>query len=67
MSKSQNYLDLNAVFRFMDSHDLVVGVNNILDKEPPMMGGNLSNNANTTAGFYDTLGRYLYANVTLRF
>ncbi len=65
MSKSQNYVDLNAVFRFMDSHDIVVGVNNIMDEEPPMVGSN-STNANTIAGFYDTLGRYLYANVTLR-
>lgn len=67
MSKDQNYVDLNAVIRFMDSHDVVVGVNNILDKEPPMVGGTLTTNANTIAGFYDTLGRYLYANVTLRF
>jgi len=67
MSKDQNYVDLNAMFRFMESHDLVVGVNNIFDKEPPMMGGTISDNANTIAGFYDTLGRYLYANVTVRF
>ena len=67
MSKSQNYLDLNAVFRFMDSHDIVVGVNNIMDEEPPMVGGTLTTNANTIAGFYDTLGRYLYTNVTFRF
>jgi len=67
MSKSQNYLDLNAVFRFMDSHDIVVGVNNIMDEEPPMVGGTLTTNANTIAGFYDTLGRYMYTNVTFRF
>jgi len=67
MSENQNYLDLNAVFRFMDSHDIVVGVNNIMDEEPPMVGGTLTTNANTIAGFYDTLGRYLYTNVTFRF
>jgi outer membrane cobalamin receptor len=63
---SQNYFDLNAVFRFMDTHDVAIGVNNILDEEPPLMGGTISTNGNTVVGFYDTLGRYLYADVTLR-
>lgn len=63
---AQNYIDLNAVFRFMETHDVVMGVNNVFDREPPLMGGTLSTNANTFAGYYDTLGRYLFANVTLR-
>ena len=63
---AQNYIDLNAVFRFMETHDVVIGVNNVFDREPPLMGATLSTNANTVAGFYDTLGRYLFANVTLR-
>ena len=67
MSKSQNYVDLNASFRFLENHDVVLGVNNVFDKEPPMVGGTLTTNANTIAGFYDTLGRYLYGRVTLRF
>lgn len=67
MSKAQNYFDLSAVLRFMGSHDVVLGVNNVFDKEPPMVGGTLTTNANTIAGFYDTLGRYLYGNVTFRF
>lgn len=63
---AQNYIDLNAVFRFMETHDVVVGVNNVFDKDPPLVGNSLSWNGNTIAGFYDTLGRFLYANVTLR-
>ena len=63
---AQNYIDLNAVFRFMETHDVVVGVNNVFDKEPPLLGAILSTNGNTAAGFYDTLGRYFFANVTLR-
>ena len=66
MSKSQNYIDLNAVFRFMENHDVVVSINNIFDKEPPMVG-QTTTNANTIAGFYDTLGRYLFAQATFRF
>jgi hypothetical protein len=38
----------------------------VFDKEPPLLGSTLSTNGNTVAGFYDTLGRYLFANVTLR-
>jgi len=67
MSKAQNYFDLNAVFRFMDNSDIVVGINNVTDEEPPMVGGTLTTNANTIAGFYDTLGRFMFAKATMRF
>jgi outer membrane receptor protein involved in Fe transport len=63
---AQNYLDLNAVFRFLETHDVVVGVNNVLDEEPPLVGSSLATNANTVAGFYDTLGRFLFARATFR-
>jgi outer membrane receptor protein involved in Fe transport len=65
--KAQNYFDLNAVFRFMDTNDLVIGVNNVFDKEPPLMGNTVSTNGNTVVGFFDTLGRYFFADVTFRF
>jgi outer membrane receptor protein involved in Fe transport len=67
MSSDQNYFDLNAVFRFMDNSDIIIGVNNVTDEEPPMVGGTLTTNANTYAGFYDTLGRFLFAKATMRF
>ncbi len=63
---SQNYVDLNAVIRFMDTNDIVLGVNNVFDKSPPLMGNTLSNNGNTIVGFYDTLGRFFFADVTFR-
>ncbi|WP_240223529.1 TonB-dependent receptor domain-containing protein [Rheinheimera hassiensis] len=64
---SQSYLDLTGAFEINEHIALLVGVNNVLDKEPPMVGGSLSSNANTVAGFYDTLGRYVHASVTMRF
>ncbi|MBT8092368.1 MAG: TonB-dependent receptor [Gammaproteobacteria bacterium] len=67
MSDSQSYFDLNAMFQIMENHDITVGVNNVLDEEPPMVGGTLTTNANTYAGFYDTLGRFMYAKATFRF
>ncbi|MGS2720480.1 TonB-dependent receptor domain-containing protein [Paraglaciecola aestuariivivens] len=64
---AQSYLDLKASFDVNENLGVLVGVNNVLDKEPPMVGGTLSSNANTVAGFYDTLGRYLHASATYRF
>jgi outer membrane receptor protein involved in Fe transport len=66
--KAQNYFDVSAVFRFMETNDIRIGVNNIFDEEPPTVGNTLSGwgNANQVAGFYDSLGRFLYGNVTFR-
>ncbi|MEE2024574.1 MULTISPECIES: TonB-dependent receptor domain-containing protein [Alkalimonas] len=64
---SQSYFDVNATFELTDYAALLIGMNNIFDKEPPMVGATLAQNANTVAGYYDTLGRYLHASITLRF
>ena len=48
-----------------------VGVNNIFDKDPPVINGAdfLSSyvNGNTFPGMYDSLGRYLFAGVTAKY
>lgn len=64
---AQSYIDLKAAFDVTDNVGVLVGVNNVLDEEPPMVGGTLSTNGNAIAGFYDTLGRYLHASVTVKF
>ena len=64
---AQSYLDLKAAFDVSDTIGILVGVNNIMDKEPPLVGGTIGSNGNTVAGFYDTLGRYLHASVTFKF
>jgi len=64
---AQSYFDLKASFDVNEHVGFLVGVNNIFDKEPPLVGGNYSTNANTFAGYYDTLGRYLHANVQVKF
>jgi outer membrane receptor protein involved in Fe transport len=64
----QSYLDVFGTYTFLDDDNAIlrVGVNNILDDEPPMVGGTLSSNGNSIAGFYDTLGRFMYGKLTYK-
>ncbi|TNE67601.1 MAG: TonB-dependent receptor [Alphaproteobacteria bacterium] len=64
---AQSYFDLKGAFDVTENVGLLVGVNNVFDKEPPLIGANYSTNANTFAGYYDTLGRYLHASITVAF
>jgi len=64
---SQSYLDLKGSFTINEYTSLLVGVNNVLDKEPPLLGGSLSTNANAIAGYYDTLGRYFHTTISFKF
>lgn len=68
-----NYIDLSASAQVTNVLNVRVGVNNITDKDPPVvLGGTFGCNANncndnTWVGTYDALGRLLYAHVTLKF
>jgi iron complex outermembrane recepter protein len=73
---AQNYFDLSTTMRFADKFTFRLGVNNILDRQPPLVSsGNPANsenngcatgcNGNTFPSVYDPLGRYIYAGVTL--
>ncbi len=68
-----NYVDLSASAQVASFLNVRVGVNNITDKNPPVvLGGTYGCNANncndnTWVGTYDALGRYLYAHVTMKF
>lgn len=74
---AQNYFDLATNFEIGDNFKFRLGVNNILDREPPLVtsgGGGGANlcptgpcNGNTYPATYDALGRYLYAGITLDF
>jgi len=44
-----------------------VGIDNVMDKQPPMLYANNSQNANTDPNDFDTLGRYYWARVTVKF
>ncbi len=77
--KAISYFDLATSFNVADKFTFRLGVNNILDKQPPYVtsgnggvdGTNLCPtgpcNGNTYPATYDALGRYLFAGVTLNF
>jgi outer membrane receptor protein involved in Fe transport len=77
--KSYSYFDLALTAAVGKSFNFRLGVNNLLDKQPPFVtsgngnraGSNLCPtgpcNGNTYPAVYDALGRYLFAGVTLDF
>jgi len=75
---AQDYFDLALTATVGDHYNFRLGVNNILDRAPPLTNQGSSQfgqapcptgpcNGNTYPGTYDALGRYIYAGVTLNF
>ncbi len=68
---SYSYFDLAAQWRVKDRYTFSVGVNNIFDIQPPIIGAGNSDstysNGNTYPQVYDPLGRYLFASITADF
>ncbi len=63
---SYNYIDLSGSVDFGSMLTWTFGVNNIADKEPPMVGGSLVLNGNSIGG-YDQAGRYVFTSINLKF
>jgi len=69
---TMSYLDLRLSYAW-DKITFRVGVDNVFDKDPPMIdtantGGNtIYAESNTYPSLYDSLGRYLFVNVTIDF
>ncbi|HUO96959.1 MAG TPA: TonB-dependent receptor [Steroidobacteraceae bacterium] len=68
------YIDLSASMPVTSGVSVRLGVNNLTDKNPPLvLNGTYSDcpnttcNDNTWAGTYDALGRYIYAHVSAKF
>ena len=61
-----NYFDVSGTFDMGESKVLTVGVNNIFDEEPPLVGGSLAEWGQSLLG-YDQAGRYIFGSFTLRY
>ena len=64
---SYHWFDLAMTADIGDNYTLTLGANNLFDKDPPLVGNRFATNGNTYAGFYDTLGRYVFIEGSLRF
>ena len=68
---ARNYLDLTANFTVHNNLNFRVGVQNVFDKDPPIVGASncaaVICNGNTFAQVYDTLGRYVFVGLTADF
>ena len=77
--KSYDYFDLAGTYSLWDRVNLRAGVNNLFDKDPPLVtsgnagrgGSNLCPagpcNGNTYPGTWDALGRYVWMGATINF
>lgn len=61
-----NYIDISGTASIGSFTEVTLGVNNVFDKEPPLVGSNLALNANAP-GSYDQLGRFIFTNVSFKF
>ena len=63
---SENYFDLVGQFEIQDRAEFRIGVNNLLDNDPPIGDFRFTNNGNTFPSTYDSIGRYLFAAVKFK-
>lgn len=66
---AEHYLDLSGNWQIMENTRLRFGVNNVLDNDPPISAnvGAGFGNGNTYPQVYDSLGRWVFAGVTVDF
>lgn len=64
--KAFDYFDLTASVDVARAFTWQIGVNNMFDRKPPLLGGN-QQQSNTYPSTYDVYGRALFTGVTLKF
>jgi iron complex outermembrane receptor protein len=66
---SRDYLDLAGNWQINKNYALRLGVNNLLDKDPPVSGvvASVFGNGNTYPQVYDAMGRRVFINLTAKF
>ena len=71
---SRSYFDLSTAVQLGNRVSFRLGINNLLDKAPPIVGTGVTNaiipvgaNGNTFPQVYDSLGRYIFGTLTAQF
>ena len=65
-----DYLDLDGSMALTEHLNLRLGINNLTNRKPPVVGftdNPLLVNGNMLAGMYDTLGQFVFINVTAQY
>jgi outer membrane receptor protein involved in Fe transport len=67
--EAQNYLDIAGSYTMFENYTLRLGINNVLDEEPPISAqvGAGFGNGNTFPQVYDAFGRYVFMGLTAKF
>lgn len=73
--RAQDYVDLTATWKALENVTLRFGVNNVFDRDPPLVDSAVLGiaspayfgNANTFPGTYDSLGRTLFVGISATF
>ena len=60
----RHYFDFSAVWQVTEYASLRVGIRNLFDKEPPIVGES-GRGGNTFPGLYDALGRYWFVGLSV--
>ena len=68
--RAEDYFDIASVMEIRKGVEFRLGVNNVLDRQPPLVVSNTAAgdepfNANTYPGWYDPLGRYIFAGLSV--
>ena len=67
---ARSYIDLSLAWRVNRHVEFRIGVNNLFDVDPPIIGtdfqAGIAANANTYPGAYDALGRWLFIAMTAK-
>ncbi|QJR02051.1 TonB-dependent receptor [Sphingobium yanoikuyae] len=61
------YLDTSFSIDATETFSFFGGVNNLLDRQPPILGTTLVGDANTDVSLYDTLGRRYFVGARMKF
>ena len=67
--QSRSYLDLTASMDLGKHLNARLGINNLLDKSPPVVGSSngTGTNGNVYSQAYDTLGRFIFGRLSVQF
>jgi outer membrane receptor protein involved in Fe transport len=64
---SQTYFDLGGTFSLGEATQIQIGVDNVSDEQPPVLGAALAGDANTDTSLYDVIGRRYFVSLGVRF